>query len=171
MVNENIEIVIQDTCILFDLVDLTLLKYFFQLELMVHTTPQVISEIQTENYKKEIEEHINNGSLNVEKKGTLDAILKIYQEFAALSLADSSVLECAIRKNAVIFSSDGSLRKISKRKEVVVRGTLWIIEELHSKKMITKEIAIEKLKLYSVVNGRAPIKDINNLISKLKELN
>lgn len=126
------EIVIQDTCILFDLVDLNLLKDFFQLDFVVFTTSQIIAEIQTETHKEEIEEYLDNGKLKVDSDGIYEAIISIFDEFAALSFADSSVLELAIRKDAVLFSSDGSLRKISKRKKIIVRGTLWIIEKLYN---------------------------------------
>jgi len=162
------EIVIQDTCILFDLVDLGLLKDFFQLDFVVYTTPYVIEEILTENHKKEITFYQNNGQLSVDSNGTLEAITTIFNEFEELSFADSSVLELAIRRDAVLFSADGSLRRISRRKKVIVRGTLWIIEKLYEEKLITLGVAIERLENYIDINARAPIKEINKLISRLK---
>lgn len=167
-VHEEKEIVIQDACILFDLVDLSLLEVFFQLDLVVMTTPNVISEITNEDQWKQIEIHLDNGQLTVDSDGLLEDILEIYEKFAGLSIADSSVLELAQRKDAVIFSSDGSLRKIATRKRFVVRGTLWIIEALCSKGLITYTYAIERLETYSSINQRAPIKAIEHLITKLK---
>lgn len=164
------EIVIQDTCILFDLVDLSLLESFFQLDFVVYTTPYVIDEILTENHKEEITIYQQNGQLQVDSSGTLKAISKIFNEFGGLSFPDSSVLELAIRKDAVLFSADGSLRKISRRKKIIVRGTLWIIEKLYEEKLITLNAAIEKLENYADINTRAPIKEINKLISRLKNL-
>lgn len=169
-VHEKTQIAIQDACILFDLVDLALLRVFFQLDLTVLTTPQVISEITKEDQWREIEPYISDGQLTIDSEGTYEAILEIYEESPALSIADSSVIELASRKNAIIFSSDGSLRKIATRKNFIVRGTLWIIEELCTKAVITNTYAIEKLEIYSSVNRRAPIKEIDNLIIKLKSL-
>lgn len=77
------------------------------------------------------------------------------------------MLELAIRKDAIIFSSDGSLRKISTNKNLTVRGILWIIEELYNKNIMDINTASEKLKLYAVINQRAPIKEIENLINKI----
>lgn len=163
------QIVIQDACILFDLVDLSLLRVFFQLELIVFTTPQVINEITDENQWAEIKHYLNDGKLTVDSEGVYEEIVKIYEKYSGLSVADSSVLELAIRKNAVILSSDGSLRKIATRINYIVRGTLWIIEELCSNGFITHSHAIEKLEMYSSINQRAPVKEIRHLIAKLKE--
>ena len=64
-------IVVQDACILFDLVDLDLLEVFFQLDLTVLTTPQVIAEITDEDQLPIIEAHIQNGDLGKKKFGLL----------------------------------------------------------------------------------------------------
>ena len=169
MANKKHEIVIQDTCILLDLVDLSLLKEFFQLDLEVYTTIQVIDEILTEPHLSLIKSYLESDQLKIDKDGTFEAITKIFNEFAGLSFADSSVLEVAIRRDAVLFSADGSLRKISKRQKINVRGTLWVIENLYITKKIEKKTTIEKLNLYAEVNERAPKKEIIKLIQKLNE--
>ena len=161
------EIVIKDACILFDLVDLNLLEDFFQLEVYAFTTPQVIGEITNETQWEEVSKFINNGNLQIDADGEFEVIEGIFDEYAGLSIPDSSVLELAIRRNAIIFSSDGSLRKISIKKNLTVRGVLWIVEELYSREFLSKEVAIEKLDLYEMINQRAPIKEIKKLIDKL----
>lgn len=162
------EIVIKDACILFDLVDLNLLEDFFQLEVDAFTTSQVIGEITNEQQWDAVSKFINNGKLRIDDDGTLEAITKINDEYPGLSLPDSSVLELAIRKNAIVYSSDGSLRKASVKEDITVRGIIWIIAELHTLELMTSEIAIAKLNLYEAINQRAPIKDIKNLISKIQ---
>lgn len=160
-------VVVQDACILFDLADLDLLKVFFQLELTVLTTPQVITEITDEDQQSAINIHLQNGELKVDKDGTYDSISELFDEFPGLSFADCSVLELAIRKNAMVLSSDGGLRKISRRKHCEVHGTLWIIQELHDFGVIGKATAIEKLKLYASINLRAPKKIIEQMVTAL----
>lgn len=90
-------------------------------------------------------------------------------KYPGLSIADSSVLELAIRKGAIIFSSDGSLRKISVNKNLTVRGVLWIIEELYKKDIINIHFTLKKLKMYLEINQRAPVKEIGNLIKHLSK--
>ena len=163
------EIVIKDACILFDLVDLNLLEDFFQLDVSAFTTPQVIGEITNETQWEEVSKFIANGKLQIDTDGKFEVIAALYDEHAGLSIPDSSVLELAIRKDAIIYSSDGSLRKISAKKNLTVRGVLWIVEELRNRKFLSKDIAIEKLNLYEKINQRAPIKEIKVLLNKLEK--
>lgn len=167
-VSDKREIIIKDACILFDLVDLNLLQDFFQLEFIALTTPQVIGEITNEVQWAEISKYVDNGKLQVENNGTYEAIASLKYENPGLSLPDCSVLELALRKNAIVYSSDGSLRKTSIKKQLTVRGILWIIDELLSKMIINDETAIKKLIKYEKINDRAPVKDIQLLLTKIK---
>ena len=162
------EIVIKDACILFDLVDLNLLEDFFQLEVVAFTTSQVIGEITDEQQWEAISKFIKNGKLLIDDDGTLEEITRINGEYPGLSLPDSSVLELAIRKSAIVYSSDGSLRKASTKEGITVRGIIWVIAELHSLKLLTTETAVAKLNIYEAINQRAPLKEIKNLISKIQ---
>jgi len=131
------------------------------------TTPQVIDEITDEEQQFAIEVHLENGDLKVDKDGSYEAIAELFDEFPGLSVADCSVLELAIRKSAIVLSSDGGLRKISKQKNCEVHGTLWIIQELFDCDIIEKEAAIEKLKMYALINLRAPKNIIDQMITAL----
>ena len=106
----------------------------------------------------------------MDKKAILkESIQTILSECKGLSLADCSVLELAARLNAVILSSDKSLRNESEKRKFTVHGILWIIEQLCSKKIITRETAIDKLQVYPKINDRVPKIEIECLISTLKQ--
>lgn len=168
-VSDKKEIVIKDACILFDLVDLNLLADFFRLEVSAFTTPQVIGEITDETQWAEISKFIDNGKLQIDNDGEYQVIAAIFDEYAGLSTPDCSVLELAMRKDAIVFSSDGSLRKISVKKNLTVRGILWIIEELHKKEIINQDTALQKLNGYLEINQRAPVKEVRNLIKNISK--
>jgi len=146
------------------------MKDFFQFDLTAFTTPQVIAEITDDEQLREITNYIESGKLNIDSIGAYETIIEIAEQYVALSIADSSVLELAVRRNAVLLTSDGSLRRISMSKNLRVRGVLWIIEELYGKQIITVEVALQKLQMYSEINARAPFKEIQNLIKKLQQL-
>jgi len=169
-VSTNNEIVIKDSCILFDLIDVGLLQDFFKLELLAYTTQQVLDEITEESQLTEIVFYINNGRLIIDSEGPYDSIAVIYDENPGLSFTDSSVIELASRKNGVILSADKSLRNEAVRRNFTVRGLLWIIEELHTKKIISFEKALESLRIYPEINKRAPKKEIDKLITKLNSI-
>ena len=164
---DKMEIVIKDACILFDLVDLNLLDEFFNLELKTYTTVQVISEITNEKQWEAIDVFIQSRKLIADNNGGLQEIMHLNSRYPGLSLTDSSVLELAIRKQAIVYSSDGGLRKASTKEGITTRGILWIIEELFSLKILSKEEAIHKLNNYESINERAPTKEIKTLKLKI----
>jgi len=162
------EIVIKDSCIIIDLIELGLIDIFFDLGLLVYTTPNVLVEITEPNQAAIVNRLIVNGQLKIDGTGNFATISSIASENPALSVADSSVLELAIRLEATVLTSDGSLRKITLSKEIKVRGCLWIIEELVDLKLITVETALQKLYDYPKINNRSPKKEIATLIEKIR---
>lgn len=167
MLNEQ-EILVNDSCIFFDLIDLKLLQYFFQLGNKVFTTSMVIGEITNDTQKNIIKKYILSGNLTIDTDGSFDAIQLIVENHLGLSYTDCSVLELATRKKGIIISSDKGLRNESKRRNITARGVLWIIEILFIKGIITLEVALEKLEKYPKINKRAPKSEILILRNKLK---
>lgn len=164
------DIVIQDACILFDLIDLGLIAPFFSLELTVMTTPQVVIEVTDDDQLHVTREFIENGTLIVDGTGGLTEIQEILGKNSGLSFADSSVLELAIRVNGAVLSSDLKLRNATARSGLTVRGILWVVEELHASKLLSKTEALEKLSLYEKINDRAPRSEIRILIERISKL-
>lgn len=161
------DIVIQDACIFFDLIDLGLIESFFELGLKVITCPQVIAEITNPDQMDLTNIFIERGSLLVDKNGDLSEIQKIFDANSGLSLTDSTVLELAIRRKGTVLSSDLSLRKATKKSGLNVRGVLWIIDELVKGQIISEELAVKSLKLYLEINNRAPKNAIVDMINRL----
>jgi rRNA-processing protein FCF1 len=160
------EVIIKDACVFFDLIDLELLDCFYKLELTVITTPEVIAEITDDSQLNKIRPYIDNGNLQIDSFGEFDIIRNILDNNPRLSLPDAAVLEAASRKDAAILSSDKSLRNEANRRGIMVKGLLWVLEELHNQKVIELSVLLEKLRLYSQVNQRAPKSEIENLIIK-----
>lgn len=165
-VSNKVEIVIKDACILFDLIDLELLPSFYQLPLIVLTTPQVLFEITDEVQLAEITVYIESGQLQIDDFGHFETITSITLNNRGISFTDASVLEAATRRKASILSSDKSLRNESKRRSIPIHGLLWVLDELYNKKIITLNLLIEKLEAYPTVNKRAPKAEIETLLNK-----
>lgn len=148
-----------------------MLDDFFKLPLQAHTTLQVIGEVEDEHQKVAVNVHVTEGRIKVDGAGDYDVIAVIMADCPGLSFADGSVLELAERMQGVILSADGSLRKIGQKKNLTVRGTLWVIEELCSKNIISTQVAVSKLEMYPKINNRVPKLDITALIAKLQQNN
>lgn len=160
------QIVIKDACILFDLIDLELLEQFYCLELIVITTSQVLGEIVNDDQMEKINRFIELNKLEIDQFGDFELIASITYSNPGLSFSDASVIEVAARRNAHILSSDKSLRNESTRRNIVVRGMLWVLEELFLQEIIDQSILVEKLEAYPTINPRAPKKEIENLLNK-----
>jgi predicted nucleic acid-binding protein len=166
-VSASREIVVQDACVIFDLIDLGLIHTFFDLPVDVYTTHQVIEEIDYPIQLDVINNLIADGKLLVKSDGSVSHIYAIVSENSGLSFADGSVLELAIRVNGVVLSSDMKLRNATVRNSLTVRGVLWVIEELQRHSLLSTEDAIEKLSIYEYINDRAPRTEIRYMIERL----
>jgi predicted nucleic acid-binding protein len=167
LMSDRKQIIIKDSCILFDLIDLGVLAQFYELNFIVFTTPQVIDEIKDEAQLKEVTIYIESGKLIIEKNGSYEDITVITDANPGLSFADGSVIECAIRIDALILSSDNSLRKRSLKMNLRVSGLLWIIDEMYKGNIIEKDRALELLEMYSSINDWAPKDEIRKMIERL----
>ena len=165
----NTTIVIKDACILFDLIDLELYDDFYALELTAITTSLVVSEIISENQSSIVHSSISSKKLIVISDGDLSVIQSIQNDNPGLSLADSSILELAPRYPGIILSSDKSLWNEAKRRNLTVKGVLWVVNQLYEKGVLSKAACLAKLELYPKINRRAPIRDIQMLIDKVNE--
>ncbi len=160
-------IVIKDACILFDLIDLDLLEKFYLLDVTPVTTGFVVSEVLDDTQAALLNQGINLGKLTVYNDGDLATIAALSEEHAGLSFADCSVLELSFRVPGLILSADKSLRNEAKRRGLIVKGLLWVINQLFENQIMSKEECLEKLEQYPLINPRTPKKDIQLLIEKL----
>lgn len=130
----------------------------------------VIEEITDKEQSFIISKYLFVEKLLVDAEVSFDEIQKMTEEHPGLSSTDCSVIELAIRKKGSILSSDKSLRNEAKRRKIIVRGVLWVIETLLQKGIISLSIAIEKLELLPKINQRAPLNEISLLIKKLDSI-
>jgi rRNA-processing protein FCF1 len=141
------KIVVTDACIFIDVIELQLTSRFFNLNVEIHTTADVIGELYEaqkqilEGYKasNRLTVHILTGEEQIEILNT--AFPK------ALSPEDQSVLFIARRlKNAAVLSSDKPVRTSAKNQGIEYHGMLWILDQLVDQGLLTKPDACVKIK-------------------------
>lgn len=163
-------VVIKDACILFDLIDLDLLETFYLLDVTPVTTGFVVSEVLDETQAALLAEDIKAGKLTIYNDGDVAKIAALSVEHTGLSFADCSVLELSFRVPGLILSADKSLRNEAKRRGLVVKGLLWVINQLFENEILSKEVCLAKLEQYPLINPRTPKKDIQLLRDKINGL-
>lgn len=145
-----------DANVLIDLVKLKLLPQFFTLEFSFYTTDLILEEL----YQEQLEEfrpYIETERLQVlEFEGEeLIQIVELQQQKPQLSEQDCSAIVCAGKVNGELLTSDNTLRRFAVSRKMIVRGHLWLLDQLVEHGIITGNQAIEKLKmLIEEVNPR-----------------
>lgn len=169
MPNITNKILVKDACILIDLIELNLLSGFLSLDYEVITTSAVVFEITDENQAEELEKNISGGLIKTEDSGTLIDIMNLKETYGGLSYADATVLELALRKQAILITADGLLRKAGVQEGSGVHGTLWVIETLHYNRKITIDTATQKIKNLMQINKRISSELCFSIIKRIEQ--
>ncbi len=167
MYPETISITINDTCILFDLIELELLELSLDVQQQIITTPFVYEEVKKPQQRKMIDTYILNNKIIIDSKGDVLGIRQMMKQNRELSFTDCSVLELANRHNCKLLTSDNGIRKASKKFDIEARGMLWLFDIFKTRQLLSNETMINKLNYLMKINVRCPKKEIENFIKKL----
>lgn len=146
------KIAVTDACIFIDLYELQLTTKFFGLELEIHTTVDVFNELNPEQ-KELLLAFQSIGKLvlhNILSEDRLAIGSIPYPK--GLSPSDRTVLFIAETHNAMVLSSDRTVRQSAKNRKVEYHGMLWIFDKLLESNIIDKEVAFSKLTFLSQNN-------------------
>lgn len=159
-------IIINDANILIDLVHLDLMNEFIQLKLELKTTDFVFEELN-EDQKSIIIEYINYNHIELittENDEDFESIITILENSSGLSFEDCSVWYYANKLNGILLSGDGKLRKQAMANGILVKGILYVFDQLLLNDLISFEYAIEKLEQLYEINPRLPVNSKNDRI-------
>jgi len=171
MSESKTKILINDACVFFDLIDLDLVDAFFSMDYDFFTSIHVLNEFLYEPQKELIVKYIETGELIIDNCSDISDTINLFENFPVLSYSDCSLLELAMRMEAILITSDKSLRNIAAKYSVKVIGTLGVIKKLVSERIITNEEAINKLYEYLKINDRAPVDQTKKMIIELEKFN
>lgn len=164
------KIVVNDTNVFIDLYEVGLLEEFFSLPWEVHTTDFVMLELQREGQHETVAKYKANKRLLVpvlEAKEMLE-IGNLYQQNqnrTNLSLTDCSVWYYAKVNNYILLTGDRKLRTVSVFDGVEVHGVIYVFDSLVELDIISRQVAVEKLKQLYSINPRLPKEEINKRIN------
>lgn len=152
-------VAVNDTNIIIDLFNVGLLDMFLSSNIELHTTDFVINEIVDVEQTKIVEKYINNGNLFI-KEFSGDEMESLFT-FQSIQTSNVSVTDCSVWKYAleneyVLLTGDGNLRRDALANGVVVRGILYVFDLLIDARLLSFQLAIEKLKELLSNNVRLP---------------
>ncbi len=155
---------ITDANIFIDLFYLKITDFLFRINCEVHTTHQVILELE-EQHQEELKAMKDSGLLNIQTVEVEDINnSKDLHAAKGLSMSDKSVLLLADKINGMVLSGDDLVRKTCKRIKIEVHGILWLIDQFVQNALITNADACAALKDLMDYNKRLPRLDCKRYV-------
>jgi hypothetical protein len=161
------KVAVTDACIFIDLMELRLLSHFFELDLQVNTTTDVFNELYP-GQQELLRAYMSADKLcihNILPEEWAEIALEKYPK--SLSDSDKTVLFLAKKINAIVLSSDKTIRNYSKQNSVPFHGILWIFDKLIESSIISGEIAV--LKINELVSRNIIYKNNMELTSEIEK--
>lgn len=168
------EIIINDTNILIDLVNTGLLALCPELDIEMRTIDFVKRELKVESQLRLVEEQIALGNLKLETMDAKDvqgtfALYMQYHGTTNLSRADCAVMHYAESRKCRMLTSDKTLRSCSEKRGIKVGGLLYLTDLMVEEGLMSRKDMVSYLQAYLATNERAPKKLIEERIAKYND--
>lgn len=163
------KLVVTDTSVFIDLIDMGVLAPFFALGFEVHTTAFVVDELNAEQHVALLP-FIGSRALVVDPfSGEKVTVVEAMETRARLSFTDRSVIHLALQLNATVLSGDGGIRKECKARQMQLHGSIWVVEQLWQVGLVAPVSAIANLEWLRTHNHRLPVVEIDALIDRIRK--
>lgn len=164
-------IVVSDTNIFIDLVELGILQDLFFLPWQIHTTDFVMDELTDATQFDAVNSYCERGRMTVGKL-TAEEVGTIFQMSSTpgckISPADFSVILYAQKANFNILTGDKRLKTYAEKEGIEVHGILFVFEALVVHQILPPALAIELLQRLKELNKRTPAELIDAIIKKFE---
>jgi predicted nucleic acid-binding protein len=164
------KIVITDTNILFDVIKIGALPEFFSLDYEICTTVFVMHEILPFAQRELVETFIRAKKLTVYNftEEEIEAVQNFDTERSLKRFTDKSVIWKSLQLNCPMLTGDQRMREVAEEMNIEVHGSIWIIDELVTKTLISSDKAVELFEQLLLTISRLPKDEIEKHIKKLK---
>lgn len=158
----QIQVLISDSNVLIDLDEGRLLEKFFQLP-YTFKVPDIL-------YKEELEPyypHLSTLGLLVGEltPESLIYAFEINGKYCGPSTNDCFALSLAKQERCTLLTGDLNLRKAADKEAVIIKGTIWVIEQMVIHELIIKDEAIVAYNLMKEAGSRLPWKMVEHSLA------
>lgn len=138
-------VAITDANIFIDLFSLGIMDQLFLLELEIHTTADVLDELD-EDQLALLQERAANGDMHVYSMNSdeMEEVTDLGLS-NALSRTDKSIYYYSIKLECLVLTGDKKLRQTVEESGCEVHGIVWIFDQWVGGQVMSKEEAAEKL--------------------------
>jgi predicted nucleic acid-binding protein len=161
------KLAITDACIFIDLYDLQITSQFFSLDLEIHTSVDVLKELY-ENQQQMLQAFQSVGKLTAHNISEEEKEIILSSRYPkSLSESDKTVLYLATKLNALVLSSDKTVRSCAKNNSIEYHGMIWIFDQLVSNSLISKTVASSKLQ--KLIKGNLVFQNNKELVEEMEK--
>lgn len=160
-------ILINDTNIWIDLKFVDLIDEVFKLPYDIGV-PNILFEDELREVDGEI---LLKNNINILKM-TDEEVRETYlmsNDTNQVSFNDLTTLVVAHKRNCILVTGDGNLRRIATKKNVELRGSIWILDQLIDNNIISKEKGIDICNKLISSKRRLPKAELERRISLWKD--
>jgi predicted nucleic acid-binding protein len=155
---------IVDATVLLDFIEGDIFNAFFSLPFEFLTSDIVAGEVSRSYSQDEL---TSRGLIIVElEEDEVLEIAALQSEHVALSPNDLSVYLLARKRSSLLISGDGPLRNLADFNEVEYHGTLWVLEEMVERKILSQQNAASALRTMLAGKRWLPRAECDKLIKK-----
>jgi hypothetical protein len=159
-------VVVQDANVLIDLEQAGLYRRWFDLGIETWTTDLILHQIRVER-QPDIHRSARERLLGV--KETSGALMERMFQMkadvpAGLELEDVSALFWAVELDAALLTGDRLLAREARTRRIVVRGSLWVMDQLVERKVVHPREAANGLQTLLRQGRRLPLKECRTRI-------
>jgi rRNA-processing protein FCF1 len=164
------KLIITDTNVFFDIINIQALPEFFSMDYEICTTDFVLKEILFSSQKNQIEPFMRARKLTVYSftSEELEEINTMRTKRNLRVLTDKTVLWKSLQLKCPVLTGDMKLRKEAEDFGIPVYESIWVIETLIKTGKITKHTGINCLERLKETNEILPHDQIDSLIRKYK---
>ncbi len=167
------KLVVSDTNIFIDLIDMGLLGDFFLLPFDISTVDFVIRELNKTGQRDSVMAFEARKRLSIVKFTTTE-IEDIYnlKQLACgnVSFQDCAIWFCAKKYSACILTGDKALTNNARADHIEVRGLLYVLDQIVQYGIVPPHLVADKLEELFGKNRRLPEEDVKDLVLKWRSL-
>ena len=164
------KLLITDTNVFFDLMNIEALPEFFGLDFEICTTDFVVNEILRLEQAEQIQNFIRSKQLTVINFSAdeIEEVVNLKTKRTLRRIADKSVLWKALQLKCTLLTGDKSLRNEAEENGLEVHGSIWVVLLMVDSNLLSVVKGIELFEKLKIVNDSLPKEEIEKLIKKLK---
>lgn len=158
------QLLISDANVIIDMEDGGLTRQMFALPYQF-LVPDLLFYDELEQHHPELLE-LGLGLVELAPE-SMERAFQLEQEYRRPSVNDCFALAAAEQEKCPLITCDGPLRKAAQKEKIQILGTLWVVEELVTYGLITKEQARSAFKAMKENGSRLPWSEVDKLLNRL----